>query len=125
VLGIDSTISTTRWSSSGAGGYSRSGDGGRSGVGNVDRQIGLEPIGYRRNYLDRTPASSGAPNTSFRFGYSRYAADTHFRVYENVMRTRSVGPTSSGTSIVPSIYERSQRRDHLEPLALIRSGAAR
>jgi len=85
-------------------------------------KIGPEPIGFRRNYIDLDAGILRVPNTSIRFGYSRYSADTHFRVYESVSEnTLRAAADVVGNQYVSfrSVYEHSQRRgDHLELLAL-------
>jgi MtrB/PioB family decaheme-associated outer membrane protein len=87
-------------------------------------KIGTEPLGYRRNYADLDAGITGVPNTTFRVGYSRYSADTHYRVYENVgENTFRAGADIVGNQYVSfrSVYERSQRRGHdLDLLALER-----
>lgn len=88
-------------------------------------KVGPEPLGYRRNYFDLDAGITGLPNTTFRLGYGRYAADTHFRVYENVgENTFRVGADIVGNQFVSfrSVYEHSQRRgDDFEELSLERA----
>lgn len=85
-------------------------------------KTGTEPLGYKRNYIDLDASFNRLRNTSIRVGYSRYAADTHFRVYEKVAEnTFRVGADIVGTQYVSfrSVYEHSQRRGgHLDLVAL-------
>lgn len=85
-------------------------------------KTGPEPIGYRRNYVDLDSGISGVPNTTFRVGYSRYDADTHYRVFEKVAEnTIRAGADVVGNQYVSfrSIFEHSQRRgDHFDLIAL-------
>ena len=87
-------------------------------------KIGPEPLGYRRNYLDLDAGLLGVTNTTFRVGYSRYSADTHYRVYEKVGEdTFRAGADVVGNQYVSfrSVYEHSQRRGHdFDPLSLER-----
>ncbi len=78
-------------------------------------KTGPELLGYRRNYVDLDAGVLGVPNTTFRFGYSRYSADTHFRVFEKVgENTLRAGADIVGNQFVSfrSIFEHSQRRGH-------------
>jgi MtrB/PioB family decaheme-associated outer membrane protein len=88
-------------------------------------KVGPEPLGHRRNYFDLDAGFTGVRNTTFRLGYSRYAADTHFRVYENVgEHTFRAGADVIGNQYVSfrSVYEHSQRRGGgLDLLALERA----
>jgi MtrB/PioB family decaheme-associated outer membrane protein len=88
-------------------------------------KIGPEPFGYLRNYFDLDAGITGVPDTTFRVGYSRYDADTHFRVYENVgENTFRAGADVVGNQYVSfrSIYEHNQRRGHdFDVLALERA----
>ena len=88
-------------------------------------RTGSEPLGYKRNYVDLDGSFTRLRNTSLRVGYSRYAADTHYRVYEKVSEnTFRVGADVVGTQYVSfrSVYEHSQRRGGgLDLLALERA----
>ena len=88
-------------------------------------KVGTEPLGYRRNYFDLDTGITGVPNTTVRLGYSHYAADTHFRVYEDVgENTFRAGADVVGNQYVSfrSVYEHSQRRGNdLDLLALERA----
>jgi len=93
-----------------------------------DRSIGKtgsEPLGYRRNYIDLDAGFTRVPKTTLRVGYSRYSADTHFRVYEKVAEdTFRLGADVIGTEHVTfrSVYEHSRRRGSgLDLLALERA----
>ncbi len=85
-------------------------------------KVGPEPLGHRRNYFDLDGGFTGLPNTTLRVGYSRYAADTHFRVYEKVEEDTfraSVDVVGNQRVSFRSVYEHSRRRGHdLELLAL-------
>jgi MtrB/PioB family decaheme-associated outer membrane protein len=88
-------------------------------------KLGPEPLGHQRNYFDFDAGFTGVRNTTFRLGYSRYDADTHFRVYENVgEHTFRAGADVVGNQYVSfrSVYEHSQRRGGgLDLLALERA----
>lgn len=76
-------------------------------------KIGTEPLGYRRQYVDLDAGVAGLPNTTVRVGYSRYTADTHFRVYEGVREnTYRAGADVIGNQYVSfrGVYEHSERR---------------
>ena len=86
-------------------------------------KVGPEPIGYKRDYFDLDGSISVVPGTTFRVGYGRYDADTHFRVYEKVSEnTFRAGADLVGNQYMSlrSVYEHSQRRGHdFEALALV------
>ena len=89
-------------------------------------RTGSEPLGYKRNYIDLDASYNRVRNTSLRVGYSRYAADTHYRVYERVTEdTFRLGADIVGTQYLSlrSVYEHSQRRGgHFDAAALVIAG---